>query len=127
MALIDDLLGLGFDVTAATKMMDSIKEFGTEAEAKAGEIGTEAYEAMQFKPFTVTSGVGSTTAGAVGTYAFLGSNVIISEGSTTAASNLQFAGSPRLSAGNAPSGTWQCMGMIYRTGYSDATVFVRIS
>jgi hypothetical protein len=69
----------------------------------------------------------STTAGAVGTYAFLGSDVIISEGSTTAASNLQFAGSPRLSAGNAPSGTWQCMGMIYRTGYSDATVFVRIS
>jgi len=66
MALIDDLLGLGFDVTAATKMMDSIKEFGTEAETRAGEIGTEAYEAMKFKPFTVTSGVGSTTAGADG-------------------------------------------------------------
>jgi hypothetical protein len=69
----------------------------------------------------------STTAGAVGTYGFFGSNVIITEGSTTAASNLQFAGSPRLSAGNAPSGTWRCMGMTSRTGYSDATVFVRIS
>jgi len=66
MALIDDLLGLGFDVTAATKMMDSIKEFGTGAETRAGEIGTEAYDAMQFKPFTVTSGVGSTTADATG-------------------------------------------------------------
>lgn len=66
MALIDDLLGLGFDVASATKMMDSIKEFGTGAETRAGEIGTEAYDAMQFKPFTVTSGVGSTTAGADG-------------------------------------------------------------
>jgi len=66
MALIDDLLGLGFDVTAATKMMDSIKEFGTGAETRAGAIGTEAYGAMQFKPFTVTSGVGSTTTDADG-------------------------------------------------------------
>jgi hypothetical protein len=66
MALIDDLLGLGFDVTAATKMMDSIKDFGTEAETRAGAIGTEAYDAMQFKPFTVTSGVGSTTTDADG-------------------------------------------------------------
>ena len=66
MALIDDLLGLGFDVTAATKMMDSIKEFGEGAEERAGVIGTEAYDAMQFKPFTVTSGVGSTTTDAEG-------------------------------------------------------------
>ena len=72
------------------------------------------------------TGVGaSTTAGAVGTYAFLASDVIISQGTTTAGSNLQFAGSPRLEAGSAPSGTWRCMGRTSRTGYSDATVFVR--
>jgi len=69
----------------------------------------------------------STTAGAVGTYGFFASNVIITEGSTTAGSNLQFAGSPRLATGNAPSGTWRCMGKTYRTGYSDLTVFVRVS
>ena len=69
MALIDDLLGLGFDITAAKNLSDQIQQFGTEAQAKAEEIGTQAYGAMQFKPFTVTSGVGGVTTTADGSTA----------------------------------------------------------
>jgi len=69
MALIDDLLGLGFDITQAQNLADQIQQFGTEAQTKAEEIGTQAYDAMQFKPFTVTSGVGGVTTTADGSTA----------------------------------------------------------
>jgi len=69
MALIDDLLGLGFDITQAQNLADQIQTFGTEAQTKAEEIGTQAYESMQFKPFTVTSGVGGVTTTADGSTA----------------------------------------------------------
>jgi hypothetical protein len=69
MALIDDLLGLGFDITQAKNLSDQIQQFGTEAQTKAEEIGTQAYDAMQFKPFTVTSGVGGVTTTADGSTA----------------------------------------------------------
>jgi len=69
MALIDDLLGLGFDITQAKNLSDQIQKFGTEAQTKAEEIGTQAYDAMQFKPFTVTSGVGGVTTTADGSTA----------------------------------------------------------
>jgi hypothetical protein len=69
MALIDDLLRLGFDYTQAQNLSDQIQQFGTEAQTKAEEIGTQAYEAMQFKPFTVTSGVGGVTTTADGSTA----------------------------------------------------------
>lgn len=70
----------------------------------------------------------STTLGAVGTYAFLASNVIISEGNTTSGSNLRYTcHAPGLAIGAYATGTWRAMGKNARTGFADATVFVRIS
>lgn len=69
MALIDDLLNLGLDVSTATNLSEQLKTYGEEAKAGAEEIGTQAYEAMQFKPFTVTSGVGGVTTTADGSTA----------------------------------------------------------
>ena len=69
MALIDDLLRLGFDYSQSQNLADQLQTFGTEAQTKAEEIGTQAYDAMQFKPFTVTSGVGGVTTTADGSTA----------------------------------------------------------
>jgi len=77
----------------------------------------------------IVSGAGaSTDLGAVGTYAFLASDVILSEGDTTSGSNLRYTcHSPGIAIGAYATGTWRAMGTNGRTGFADATVFVRIS
>ena len=89
------------------------------------------------------TGVGaSTTAGAVGTYAWLGSNGVqtFSAGSSYAGSGLRYAGAGQYgwgftgtaystTRGGTPAGTWRAMGSC-GTGYSTvspSTIFVRIS
>ena len=84
-------------------------------------------------------GAGSTTLGAVGTYAFLGSNntTAVAAGGTKAGSNLRYAGgfsanqaiiaswTPTFSsvgtATNNVSGTWQCMGRDFSGGLVPTT------
>ena len=85
---------------------------------------------------------GSTTLGAVGTYAWLGQNsgnTDIDEGSTYSGSNLRYAGhglhtwNPYAgigtSRGGTPSGTWRAMGHHNATAghVHSTTIFVRIS
>jgi hypothetical protein len=76
------------------------------------------------------TGVGaSTTAGAVGTYAFLKHDTYYSNqspGDTLNGSVLVYSNNDRYDNGIHPSGTWQCMGET-RTSQSTATVFVRIA
>ena len=66
MALIDDLLGLGFDVSQFKNLSDELKAFGTEAQTGMEAIGDTAASEMAFKPFTVTSGTGTATTTADG-------------------------------------------------------------
>ena len=61
MALIDDLLGLGFDISQYKNLSDELKTFGTTAESGMAGIGQTAATEMAFKPFTVTSGTGTAT------------------------------------------------------------------
>jgi hypothetical protein len=84
---------------------------------------------------------GSTTLGAVGTYAFLGRNsaASITSGTSYAGSILKYAGSQSTNAysdntamdvnsGSAPSGTWRAMGNASTVTYRvSATLFIRIS
>tara|TARA_R110000796_G_C14383796_1_gene415562 strand:- start:57 stop:743 length:687 start_codon:yes stop_codon:yes gene_type:complete len=87
---------------------------------------------------------GSTTLGAVGTYAFLGShsgNADITAGASISGSNLRYAGFSQYNwdngsakansttRGGTPSGTWRAMGYCNANDNSDytTTVFVRIS
>ncbi len=69
MALIDDLLGLGFDVSQFKSLSDELKAFGQTAQTGMEDIGTTAASEMQFKPFTVTSGTGTATTTADGSTA----------------------------------------------------------
>jgi len=69
MALIDDLLGLGFDVSQFQNLSDELKAFGTTAQAGMETIGDTAASEMAFKPFTVTSGTGTATTTADGSTA----------------------------------------------------------
>ena len=69
MALIDDLLGLGFDVSQFQNLSDELKAFGTTAQAGMETIGDTAATEMAFKPFTVTSGTGTATTTADGSTA----------------------------------------------------------
>ena len=66
MALIDDLLGLGFDISQYKNLSDELKAFGTAAETGMAGIGQTAASEMAFKPFTVTSGTGTATTTAEG-------------------------------------------------------------
>jgi hypothetical protein len=85
----------------------------------------------------------TTSVGAVGTYAFLGSpsGASFTAGSSYAGSGLRYAGlsndnyavtcsqnfQPAFvkAAGGTPSGTWQAMGTVAGTGYQSATLFIR--
>ena len=69
MALIDDLLGLGFDVSQFQNLSDELKAFGTTAQTGMETIGDTAASEMAFKPFTVTSGTGTATTTADGSTA----------------------------------------------------------
>ena len=69
MALIDDLLGLGFDVSQFQNLSDELKAFGTTAQTGMETIGDTAATEMAFKPFTVTSGTGTATTTADGSTA----------------------------------------------------------
>lgn len=85
----------------------------------------------------VTTAIASSSVGAVGTYAFLGtSGATISPGSTYAGSNLSYAsvggdtGDSNDNLGRlsgTPSGTWRCMGYLYNSTRNTATLFLRIS
>ena len=66
MALIDDLLGLGFDISQYKNLSDELKGFGSTAQTGMQTIGNTAASEMAFKPFTVTSGLGATTTTADG-------------------------------------------------------------
>ena len=66
MALIDDLLGLGFDISQYKNLSDELKAFGTTAETGMAGIGQTAATEMALKPFTVTSGTGTATTTAEG-------------------------------------------------------------
>ena len=66
MALIDDLLGLGFDISQYKNLSDELKSFGSTSQTGMQTIGNTAASEMAFKPFTVTSGLGATTTTADG-------------------------------------------------------------
>lgn len=92
----------------------------------------------QMTTTNVNTAIASSSVGAVGTYAFLGTaGATISPGSTYAGSSLvymsvggdtgdsnDFLG---LSSGVAPSGTWRCMGFLANTARNTGTLFLRIS
>ena len=105
--------------------------------------GTVAATAFAGDGSGLTGVVGTTTAGAVGTYAWLGRNSgssTLSAGSTYAGSGLRYAGAGQYlwdaantaystARGGAPAGTWRAMGTCnssYST-VSPSTIFVRIS
>ena len=122
--------------------------------------GDRTWQTVSTTPTTaqVLTAYADATAGAVGTYAFMGSVVAtqFSEGSTTAGSNLRFAGMAGENAnittsiwlnnnqvslskhftGGAGSGTWRCMGVCPFNTFSacgttfrrwGATLWLRIS
>lgn len=75
----------------------------------------------------------STTAGDVGTYAFLSGTVSITPGGTASGANLVYTNATAYGTGASPtiSGTWQGMGLAYGglfgvSSYA-STLFVRIS
>jgi len=71
--------------------------------------------------------VGSTTTGAVGTYALLRglSGAATNAGSTSAGSGLYYTDTSRSYNGSPSAGTWKCMG--YGLYGDRATVWLRIS
>lgn len=87
--------------------------------------------------------VGSTTLGAVGTYALLGTTnaAVVSPGATTAGSNLRYSSAYGYNSSNhglgptSPSaGTWRCMGNSGAYNFSESSglanassVYLRIS
>lgn len=87
---------------------------------------------------TVNTAIASSTAGAVGTYAFLGrANATITTGTAYAGSSLQYISvggdtgdsndSLGILSGFAPSGTWRCMGYLANTARNTGTLFLRIA
>lgn len=87
---------------------------------------------------TVNTAIASSTAGAVGTYAFLGrANATITTNTAYAGSSLQYISvggdtnesndSLGILSGFTASGTWRCMGYIANTARNTGTLFLRIA
>lgn len=115
MALIDDLLGLGFDISQYKNLSDELKAFGTAAETGMAGIGQTAASEMAFKPFTVTSGTGTATTTAEG-----GTALGLSPEQQALATGLETGAAGLLPQATTRTGTYDPFGTSALTGATTA-------
>ena len=118
LALRDNAIAIAEGAAGAPKIQNAAFD--------AGELGAEKFQSGTDERDWVLGFIVGSSVGAVGTYAFLASGLLLTlaPGDTRAGSDFDYS-SVDSQVNVTPSGTWRCMG--YVSGEDNPTLFLRIS